>query len=128
MESIKLSKSLEDYLEMILMLHKATGRVRVKDLAVALSVKMPSVAKAMSLLKLQNLVEQEAYGDIELTPMGKKVAQKILNRHLLLKSFLMNIGVSEEVASEEACVMEHILSAETLERIESLNEKLKAKK
>jgi len=125
MNSLKLTKSLEDYLEMILVLYRATGRVRVKDLASALSVKMPSVAKAIVHLKKQNLVNQESYGDIELTPLGESTAKKILGRHILLKKFLMNIGVAEDVANEEACLMEHILSPRTLDCIDSFNQKIK---
>lgn len=125
MDSLKLTKSLEDYLEMVLMLRKTLGRVRVKDLASALSVKMPSVAKAIVHLKKQKLVNQESYGDIELTPLGESTAKKILSRHLLLKNFLMNIGVTEEVANEEACLMEHILSPRTLDCIDSFNQKIK---
>ena len=123
MNSIKLTKSLEDYLEMVHILRKTLGKVRVKDLASALSVKMPSVAKAVNLLKQQKLVNQESYGDIELTTLGETTAKKILSRHLLLKNFLMNIGVTEEVANEEACLMEHILSPETLDCIETFNKK-----
>ena len=91
MDSLKLTKSLEDYLEMILVLYRATGRVRVKDIASALSVKMPSVAKAIVHLKKQNLVNQESYGDIELTPLGESTAKKILDRHILLKKFFVQI-------------------------------------
>ena len=80
MNSIKLTKSLEDYLEMVLILRKTLGKVRVKDLASALSVKMPSVAKAVNLLKQQKLVNQESYGDIELTTLGETTAKKILSR------------------------------------------------
>lgn len=125
MDSLQLTKSLEDYLEMILVLYRATGRVRVKDLASALSVKMPSVVKAIVHLKKQNLVNQESYGDIELTPLGESTAKKILGRHILLKKFLMNIGVAEDVANEEACLMEHVLSPGTLDCIETFNQKIK---
>lgn len=125
MNTLKLTKSLEDYLEMVLMLYKATGVVRVKDLATALSVKMPSVAKAIAILKKQKLVNQKSYGDIELTALGETTAKKILGRHILLKKFLTNLGVSEEVANEDACLMEHILSSETLDCIEVFNKKFK---
>ena len=82
----------------------------MKDLASALSVKMPSVAKAVNLLKQQKLVNQESYGDIELTTLGETTAKKFLVV-IYCSKFLMNIGVTEEVANEEACLMEHIFIA-----------------
>ncbi len=116
---VKLSQSLEDYLEMIHMLHVDGGTARVKDIAEALSVKMPSVAKAVLELKKLGLVTQEPYAGVELTEAGEKVAADVLNRHMLLKSFLVRLGVSEGTADKDACCMEHILSAETLSKIEA---------
>lgn len=114
----KLSQSLEDYLEMIHMLREEGKVARVKDIADALSVKMPSVTKAVVELKKMGLVTQEPYAGVELTEAGQAVAAAVLNRHMLLKNFLERLGVSEESADKDACCMEHILSAETLERIE----------
>lgn len=116
---VKLSQSLEDYLEMIHMLHVDGGTARVKDIAEALSVKMPSVAKAVLELKKLGLVTQEPYAGVELTEAGEKVAADVLNRHMLLKCFLVRLGVSEGTADKDACCMEHILSAETLSKIEA---------
>ena len=118
MEQVKLSQSLEDYLEMVHMLRLANGIARVRDIAAALKVKMPSVAKAVIELKKLGLVTQEPYSGIELTSEGALVASQILNRHILLKSFLIKLGISEAIADKDACCMEHILSAETLEKIE----------
>ena len=118
MEHTKLSQSLEDYLEMVHMLRLANGIARVKDIAAALTVKRPSVAKAMIELKKLGLVTQEPYSGIEPTEEGERVAAMILNRHILLKSFLIKLGVSEAIADKDACCMEHILSAETLGKIE----------
>lgn len=118
MENGKLSQSLEDYLEMVHMLRLAHGIARVKDIAAALQVKMPSVAKAILELKKLGLVTQEPYSGVELTEEGERVAATILNRHILLKSFLIRLGVSEAIADKDACCMEHILSAETLSKIE----------
>lgn len=118
MEHTKLSQSLEDYLEMVHMLRLANGIARVKDIAAALTVKMPSVAKAVLELKKLGLVTQEPYSGVELTEEGQRVAAMILNRHILLKGFLIRLGVSEAIADKDACSMEHILSAETLSKIE----------
>lgn len=117
-EHSKLSQSLEDYLEMVHMLKMAHGIARVKDIAAALSVKMPSVAKAILELKKLGLVTQEPYSGVELTAEGEKAAADVLNRHILLKGFLIRLGVSEAIADKDACCMEHILSAETLSKIE----------
>jgi DtxR family transcriptional regulator, Mn-dependent transcriptional regulator len=114
---LKLSQSLEDYLEMVYMLRKENGIARVKDISTALAVKMPSVAKAVLELKKLGLVTQEPYAGVELSKDGEKLAHQILNRHLLLKLFLMKLGVSEATANKDACSMEHILSAETLSKI-----------
>ena len=118
MNHTKLTQSLEDYLEMVHMLRLANGIARVKDIAAALSVKMPSVAKAMVELKKMGLVRQEPYSGVELTEEGQRVATMILNRHILLKGFLIKLGVSEAIADKDACCVEHILSAETLGKIE----------
>jgi len=131
-EHVKLSQSLEDYLEMVHMLRLANGIARVKDIAAALSVKMPSVAKAILELKKLGLVTQEPYSGVELTEEGRKAAADVLNRHILLKGFLIRLGVSEAIADKDACSMEHILSAETLSTIEDFmkkgNEGIVAKK
>ena len=121
-EHVKLSQSLEDYLEMVHMLRLAHGIARVKDIASALQVKMPSVAKAILELKKLGLVTQEPYSGVELTEAGRKAAADVLNRHILLKGFLMRLGVSEATADKDACCMEHILSAETLSKIEDFME------
>ncbi len=118
MKEIKLSQSLEDYLEAIHTLALSNGEARVKDISQMLSVKMPSVAKAVLELKRLGCVKQVPYGSIELTKLGKECAERVFDRHTLLKSFLTRLGVSDTIADEDACRMEHILSAETLSRIE----------
>ena len=127
MEQIKLSQSLEDYLEMVHMLRIAHGTARVKDIAASLDVKMPSVAKAMLELKRLGLVSQEPYSGVELTEKGERFAAMILNRHILLKAFLVRLGVTEAIADQDACSMEHILSAETLAKIEDFMKNVKPK-
>ncbi len=112
-----MTKSLEDYIETIYVLIKEKGAARVRDVAADLHVKMPSVVKAMAELKKLELVVQEPYGDIELTAKGRKVATGVLTRHTILKAFLLKLGVTEKVADNDACLMEHILSAQTMDRI-----------
>ena len=112
-----MTKSAEDYIEAIHVLIETTGRARVRDVATQLNVKMPSVVKAISELKKIALVTQEPYGDIGLTEKGRRCAALILSRHRVLKAFLEKLGVSGKTADKDACLMEHILSAETMERI-----------
>ena len=112
-----MTKSLEDYIEAIFVLIRQKGAARVRDVAADLHVKMPSVVKAMAELKKLELVIQEPYGDIELTAKGRKVATGVLTRHTILKAFLLKLGVTEKTADNDACLMEHILSAQTMDRI-----------
>ena len=112
-----MTKSLEDYLEEIHVLIRETGRARVRDVARALNVKMPSVVKGITELKKLGLVTQEPYSDIELTTKGRRCAAMVLGRHNVLRDFLVSLGVSAAIADKDACLMEHILSAETMDRI-----------
>lgn len=118
-----MTQSLEDYLETIYILIGEDRPAQVRDVAKLLDVKMPSVVKAIHELKKLGLVTQEPYANIELTEKGKLVARLVLNRHKLLCSFLMKLGVSRKAADNDACLMEHILSAETLDKIRLYTEK-----
>jgi DtxR family Mn-dependent transcriptional regulator len=112
-----MTKSLEDYIEVVYVLIHEKNRARVRDIASSLKVKMPSVVKGISELKKLGMVTQEPYGDVELTAKGRRIATIILNRHNKIRDFLMLIGVSRRIADKDACQMEHIISAETLDRI-----------
>lgn len=109
-----LTMSLEDYLETILLLTRDQNGTRVRDIATFLDVKMPSVNKAISELKKMDYVSQEPYGAVTLTEEGKICADKILQRHRLLKHFLKILDVSDENAESDACRIEHFLSRETI--------------
>lgn len=115
----QMTQSLEDYLEAIYILIKEGRHACVRDVARHLNVKMPSVVKAIHELKKLGLVTQEPYAPIELTPKGKKVAGNVLDRHTLLRGFLERLGVGKKNADNDACMMEHFLSAETLDKIKS---------
>ena len=112
-----MTNSLEDYLETIYLLVQENGQARVRDVALALHVKMPSVIKAVLELKKHGYVTQEPYGAVNLTEDGTRMASDILGRHTLLKDFLMVLKVSDKIADKDACAMEHFLSPETLTRI-----------
>lgn len=117
-----MTQSLEDYLEAVYMLISDDRAAQVRDVAKMLSVKMPSVVKAVHELKKMGLVTQKPYCNIELTEKGRRVASSVLGRHKLLRAFLMKLGVSRRIADKDACMMEHILSAETLDRIRTYTE------
>ena len=112
-----MTQSLEDYLEAIYLLIMEGKTAQVVDVARMLSVRMPSVVRALRELKRLELVVQEPYSSISLTEKGRRVAHQVFDRHRLLRSFLIKLGVSRRIADRDACLMEHILSAETLERI-----------
>ena len=112
-----MTQSLEDYLEAVYVLIAEDRPAQVRDVARMLAVKMPSVVKAIHELKKLGLVTQKPYANIELTVKGGRVAKHVLNRHTLIRDFLMKLGVSRRIADKDACLMEHILSAETIDRI-----------
>ena len=120
-----MTQSLEDYLEAVYILISEDRPAQVRDVAKMLAVKMPSVVKAIHELKRLGLVTQKPYSAIELTVKGARVAKHVLNRHTLLRSFLMKLGVSRRNADKDACLMEHILSAETIDRIRIYTENSK---
>lgn len=113
----KISTSLEDYLEAILMLGgSTTDPVRSVDVANELKVSKASVNKAIGLLKEKGFVIQPFYGDISLTSAGQKYAEAVYERHRYLTAFLhKGLGIPEERAEEEACLMEHAISDASFE-------------
>jgi len=119
----EMTQSMEDYLEAIYVLISDGKAAQVRDVARMLSVKMPSVVKAVRELKRLGLATQEPYANIELTTKGVRVAKLVRGRHTLLRSFLMKLGVGRVNADRDACLMEHILSAETLDKIRLYTER-----
>lgn len=115
---IKISSSLEDYLEAIFILVEHGGEVRLTDVADFLGVSRPSANRAVGNLKDAGLVEHESYGQISLTSKGKAQASKVLRRHKLIKLFLTDtLGVDEKNAEIDACRMEHVMSRQTIEKL-----------
>ena len=117
-----LTKASEDYLEAIyrLALEDASGdgTVRSVDVAEQLGVSKASVNKALSTLKESDMVEQTRYGRVTLTQKGREYAALVWRAHRALRLFLeSDLGVSPERADEEACLMEHVLSADTMGRL-----------
>ena len=114
---MSLYESGQMYLETIYVLSQSSPCVRSIDVCEHLGYSKPSVSRAMGLLKSGGYVSVDENGYISLLPAGQEVAEKIYERHTLLTSFLVRLGVSEEVASEDACRLEHVLSDESFEAI-----------
>lgn len=113
-----LTSSMEDYLEAIFELNKEKSFVRVKDIAKKLDVKMPTVTSMLKNLRDRNLVHYEKYEFVELTKEGLKIGREMRKRHDTLLKFLTEIlKIDYSTADDEACKMEHSLSASTLQRI-----------
>lgn len=110
-------RSAEDYLETILMLRDARGVVRSIDIVHELNFSKPSVSVAMKRLRENGYIEMDAEGYITLLPPGEEIARRIYSRHTVLTRFLVQLGVSPEVAAEDACKIEHDISDETFARI-----------
>ncbi len=112
------SQSVEDYLEALYVIGLGQKVVRVKDVAHALGVTMPSVVAAVRTLSEKGLAEQEKYGHIELTEKGQAVAAEVYARHQMLFVFFSEIlGLDPVVAEQDACRVEHHLSPEARERL-----------
>ncbi len=112
-----LSSSQEDYLEAILVLVRKGRVARVRDIAKALGVGMPSVSTALKALSRRRLVNYDPYQFITLTDSGEQAAEEISSRHRVLQAFLTDVlGLGEDVAEANACRMEHAVDAEVLER------------
>ncbi len=115
--NLELSSSLEDYLEAMYNLMLEDKRIRVKDIAISLDVKKPSVNNALTRLKEKGLITQEKYSDVILTTAGLEIAKFVKNRHSFFYDFLKNkLKVSEENANKDACAIEHVMSVETFNK------------
>lgn len=115
-----MQKSGEDYLEAVLALSEQHEKVRTTDVALRLGVSKPSVNRAMKVLSSEGYVHQETYGDIHLTEKGKIKASQIYFRHKTLTSFFKEVlGVDPIIAEQDACLIEHDISSETMEKLAS---------
>lgn len=118
-ERTHLTSANEDYLEAIVRLEESQGKTEVRsvDIANLLDVSKASVNKALATLRADGYIEQERYGRITLTPTGRTYGREVWDRHQSLRNFLTNdLGVDFDVANEEACMMEHALSQDTMKK------------
>lgn len=112
-----IKESGEMYLETILILSKESPAVRSIDVAAHLDYSKPSVSRAIGILKSDGYIKVDSSGNITLTDEGKVIATSMYERHQLLSEFLVDIGVPEDIATEDACRMEHVISNETFQKI-----------
>ena len=112
-----LQESGEMYLETIYVLSKANAHVRSIDISEHMGYSKPSVSRAVSILKQEGYITVDSDGFITLTDTGRTVAEKIFERHTLLSGILIQLGVSPEVAADDACRIEHAISDESFEAI-----------
>lgn len=115
-----LTPNMEMYLKTIFEIDADGGQPRVKLIAKRLGVTMPSVTGAIENLQNKNLVEHTPYGDVRLTTKGRRIARQVKDRHELIHRFLMNVlKLPAATASRDACVLEHVVSPRTFERMSS---------
>ncbi|MCK5784600.1 MAG: metal-dependent transcriptional regulator [Desulfobacterales bacterium] len=122
-KSMKLSESLEDYLEVILELELTRKVARAKDIAEKMGVQRGSVTSALKNLEEKKLINYEPYSFITLTRKGKTIAKDISHRHAVLKDFLIKVlQIDKKTAELTACRMEHSIDKITMERFLSFFE------
>ncbi len=114
---MKRLESQEDYLEKILQISQKKESVHAIDIAREMSFSKPSVSVAMNKLKEAGYILINEKGEITLTESGLQIAEKTLEKHIILTKMLMSLGVDEETAMEDACKMEHDISDKTWEAI-----------
>ena len=114
---MNLQESGEMYLETVLVLSKKNSIVRSIDVAEHMGVTKPSVSRAVGLLRDGGYLLMDKSGSLSLTPRGEEIAATVSERHKILTDFFVKLGVSEAVASEDACKIEHHISDEVFEAI-----------
>ena len=112
-------ESAEDYLETMLMMREQHGYIRSVDVAEHLGVTKPSVSYAVKRLRENGYITMDKDGLITLSATGMEIAQRIYERHTVLSTMFMNLGVDEETATEDACRVEHYISDKTFNAIKA---------
>ncbi|HHT67265.1 MAG TPA: metal-dependent transcriptional regulator [Erysipelotrichaceae bacterium] len=111
-------KSVEDYLERILMLKESNDEVRAIDIANSMNFSKPSVSIALKKLIARGYITvEEKTGFISLTESGLKIAQETYEKHVVLTEYFESLGVDKTIAREDACKIEHLLSDEVFNKI-----------
>lgn len=120
---MRLQESGEMYLETIYVLSKKLPLVRSVDVSEHLGYSKPSVSRAVGLLRNGGFIAVGDNGELKLTDEGKAIAETMFERHTLLTECLIRLGVAPEIAAEDACKIEHVISEESFEAIKKHSEK-----
>ena len=116
----------ENYLETILVLESRNGVVRSIDIANEMGFSKPSVSRAMSLFRTDNLISVSEEGHIHLTEKGSRIANEVYDRHNTITEFLVDaLQIEKEIATQDACRIEHVISEETFEKMKQYLQKNK---
>lgn len=120
---MKIQESAENYLETILILEKRQNIVRSIDIVNELSYSKPSVSVAMKNLRELEMINVDENGHIHLLDKGRSIAEKMFERHTIISNWLISSGVEKEIALEDACRIEHVISEASFNVIKSLAQK-----
>jgi len=116
---MKIQQSAENYLETIYMITKSKGYCRSVDIANELGFSKPSVSVAMKNLRENGYIDVLGDGKIVLLEPGRKIAEELFEKHTILTNILVSLGVPNEIAAEDACRIEHVISKESFEAIKN---------
>lgn len=117
---MRIQESAENYLETILILQQRNGSVRSVEIANELGFSKASVSVAMKRLREDEYIDMDGSGYIHLLDKGYVIAKKMYERHTMLTDWLKKIGVSDDIAAEDACKIEHVISAESFDAIKNM--------
>lgn len=123
--SSNMTEALEMYVKAIHELELKTGAAAPSDIAERLQVRAPSVTSALQKLNSLGMVKYQRYQHVNLTNKGREVAEMLFWRHRTLLEFLIRIGVDEEVATSDACEIEHVVHRQTIEKLASHLDEIK---
>ena len=118
-----LQESGEMYLETVYVLSQQRPIVRGIDISEYMGYTKPSVSRALGLLRQEGLLKKDEYGGVVLTEKGSEIARNIYERHTILSQLLMNLGVDEKTATDDACRLEHYISDKSFNAIKAHMEK-----
>jgi len=110
-------KTIEDYVELVYMIQNKKEKVHTSDIASAFNINPASVTEIFQKLSDEDYINYEKYNGVTLTEKGKKIAMNTKKKHDTLKSFLILLGVDEEIADEDACKIEHHVNPETMRKL-----------
>lgn len=125
---MKIQESAEDYLETILILQHRKGSVRSIDIVNEMGYSKPSVSIAMKNLRENGYIEMGADGYITLLKPGEAIAEKTYERHTFLSQWLTSLGVAPEIATKDACRIEHVISAQSFDAIRAYTKRQNGEK